>query len=50
VKVKYDDKEYDKITSLSRNYDYNCFNYIDENGSECAVYLSVDKSFEIIES
>jgi hypothetical protein len=50
LKVKYDDKEYDKITSISRGYDYSSFTYVDENGSECSVYLSVGKSFITIES
>ena len=50
VKVKYDDKEYDKITSISRGYDYSSFHYVDEKGSECSVYLAAGKSFAIIDS
>ena len=50
MKIKYDDKEYDKIISVSRGYDYSSFSYVDDNGSECSIYLSVGKAFVILDN
>ncbi len=49
LKVKYDGKEYNKITSVSRGYDYSNFHYLDENDSECSIYLAPGKSITMIE-
>lgn len=50
MKIKYDDKEYDKIISVSRGYDYSSFSYVDDSGSECSIYLSVGKAFVILDN
>jgi hypothetical protein len=48
LKVKYNDKEYSKITSISRGYDYSSFHYLDENDSECSIYLAPGQSFAMV--
>jgi hypothetical protein len=49
TKVIYDGKTYKNIISFSRGYDYGSFSFLDENGSECCVYLSKNNDFKIIE-
>ncbi|WP_195259342.1 hypothetical protein [Clostridium paraputrificum] len=49
TKVIYDDKEYNNIISISRGYDYSNFSYLDENGSECIIYVAQGKSFSVLD-
>ena len=49
TKVIYDDKEYNNIISISRGYDYSNFSYLDENGSECSIYVAQGKSFSVLD-
>ena len=44
-----DDKEYNNIISISRGYDYSNFSYLDENGSECSIYVAQGKSFSVLD-
>ncbi|NWK12792.1 hypothetical protein [Clostridium cadaveris] len=49
TKVLYDDKEYKNIISVSRGYEYSNFSYLDENGSECSIYVAQGKSFSVVD-
>lgn len=49
TKVIYDDKEYNNIISISRGYDYSNFSYLDENDSECSIYVAQGKSFSVLD-
>ena len=50
MKIIYDGKTYTNIISFSRGYDYGSFSFLDENDSECSVYLSKNNEFQIIEN
>lgn len=50
MKVKYDGKEYDNITQVSRGYEYSSFCYLDAQGSECSVYLSKGQQLTIVDT